>query len=87
MWAFRRPVWVADLPGEAVRAGLVTAVAFPIALGDECVGVIELYAPDAREPNAEVSALFATVGGQLAAIEPHAVDAGINLWGSRSSDL
>ncbi|MDA0159209.1 GAF domain-containing protein [Solirubrobacter ginsenosidimutans] len=67
VWAFRRPVWVADLPGEAVRAGLVTAVAFPIALGDECVGVIELYAPDAREPNAEVSALFATVGGQLAA--------------------
>ena len=50
-----------------MRAGLVTAAAFPIALGDECVGVIELYAGDAREPNAEVSALFATVGGQLAA--------------------
>ena len=49
-----------------MRAGLVTAAAFPIALGDECVGVIELYASDAREPNAEVSALFATVGGQLA---------------------
>ena len=49
-----------------VRAGLVTAAAFPIALGDECVGVIELYASDAREPNAEVSAMFATVGGQLA---------------------
>jgi PAS domain-containing protein len=29
--------------------------------------VIELYAGDAREPNAEVSALFATVGRQLAA--------------------
>jgi PAS domain-containing protein len=67
VWAFRRPVWVADLAPEAVRAGLVTAAAFPIALGDECVGVIELYAGDAREPNAEVSALFATVGGQLAA--------------------
>ncbi|WP_028063121.1 GAF domain-containing protein [Solirubrobacter soli] len=67
VWAFRRPVWVGDLPAEAVRAGLVTAAAFPIALGDECVGVIELYAGDAREPNAEVSALFATVGGQLAA--------------------
>lgn len=67
VWAFRRPVWLADLPAEAVRAGLVTAAAFPIALGDECVGVIELYAGDAREPNAEVSALFATVGGQVAA--------------------
>ena len=66
VWAFRRPVWVAELSGEALRAGLVTAAAFPIALGDECVGVIELYASDAREPNAEVSAMFATVGGQLA---------------------
>ena len=28
--------------------------------------MIELYASDAREPNAEVSAMFATVGGQLA---------------------
>jgi PAS domain-containing protein len=67
VWAFRRPVWVGELPADAVRAGLVTAAAFPIAMGDECVGVIELYAGDAREPNAEVSALFATVGGQLAA--------------------
>ena len=66
VWAFRRPVWVSEPPDEAVRAGLVTAAAFPIAHGDECVGVIELYASDVREPNAEVSALFATVGGQLA---------------------
>ena len=67
VWAFRRPVWVAELSGQAVRAGLVSGAAFPIALGDECIGVIELYASDAREPNAEVSAMFATVGGQLAA--------------------
>jgi PAS domain S-box-containing protein len=66
VWAFRRPVWVRELPAEAVRAGLVTAAAFPITLGDECVGVIELYASEVREPNGEVSALFATVGGQLA---------------------
>ena len=66
VWAFRRPVWSRDLSGEAVRAGLVTAAAFPITLGDECVGVIELYAGEVREPNGEVSALFATVGGQLA---------------------
>ena len=66
MWAFRRPVWVAELSGQALRAGLVSGAAFPIALGDECIGVIELYASDAREPNAEVSAMFATVGGQLA---------------------
>src|SRR3954468_24906345 len=65
VWAFRRPIW-SEASGEALRAGLVTVAAFPIAQGDECVGVIELYATDARDPNAEVAAMFATVGGQLA---------------------
>src|SRR5690606_35354038 len=36
VWAFRRPIWMGDLPSEAVRAGLVTAAAFPIAAGEEC---------------------------------------------------
>jgi PAS domain-containing protein len=67
VWAFRRPVWLADVQGDALRAGLVTGAAFPIAHGDECMGVLELYASDAREPNAEVSAMFATVGSQVAA--------------------
>ena len=66
VWAFRRPVWIAELTGDALRAGLVSGAAFPISFGDECVGVIELYASDSREPNAELSAMFATVGGQLA---------------------
>ena len=66
VWAFRRPSWI-EATGEPLRAGLVTAAAFPIALGDECFGVIELYATDAREQSGEVSAMFATVGGQLAA--------------------
>jgi hypothetical protein len=66
VWGFRRPIWTNDVTVGAVRAGLVTAAAFPIALGDECLGVIELFAADARESNAEVAALFATVGGQLA---------------------
>jgi PAS domain S-box-containing protein len=74
VWAFRRTAWVADVAREshmpradhALRAGLVTAVAFPLAAADECLGVIELYSPDMREPNAEVAAMFASVGHQLA---------------------
>jgi GAF domain-containing protein len=75
VWAFRRPAWVADVAGDsnlaranaALHAGLMTAVAFPIAVADdECVGVIEFYSGDIREPSAEVSAMFASVGGQLA---------------------
>jgi diguanylate cyclase (GGDEF)-like protein len=74
VYAFRRPSWVADVSRDgaepraagARRAGLMTTVAFPIAHGDLCVGVIEFFSRGINAPNAEVSALFATVGGQLA---------------------
>ena len=74
VWAFRRTAWVADVAREshmpradhALRAGLVTAVAFPLAAAEECLGVIEFYSSGVREPNAEVAAMFASVGGQLA---------------------
>jgi PAS domain S-box-containing protein len=74
VWAFRRPAWVADVGSDArmvrsrqaTRAGLMSAVAFPIALADECSGVLEFFSGGIQEPNAEISAMFATVGGQLA---------------------
>ena len=72
VWAFRRPAWVADLAASepraatARRAGLMTATAFPIAIADRCAGVIEFFSHGISEPNPEVSAMFATVGGQLA---------------------
>src|SRR5919202_5056551 len=66
VWAFRRPAWSSDVQTSAVRAGLVTGAAFPIALGDECLGVVELLASDARDSNTEIAAMFATVGNQLA---------------------
>jgi EAL domain-containing protein (putative c-di-GMP-specific phosphodiesterase class I)/PAS domain-containing protein len=74
VWAFRRPAWVADAGADgsepraatARLAGLMTAAAFPIALADHCAGVIEFFSRGIHEPNAEVAAMFATVGGQLA---------------------
>jgi PAS domain S-box-containing protein len=51
---------------QALRAGLMTCVAFPLAVGDDCVGVVEFFSRGVHEPNGEVSAMFATVGGQLA---------------------
>jgi EAL domain-containing protein (putative c-di-GMP-specific phosphodiesterase class I) len=50
----------------ARRAGLMTAMAFPIAIADYCAGVIEFYSHGVSEPNPEISAMFATVGGQVA---------------------
>src|SRR5215218_5989247 len=74
VWAFRRPAWVPDVSRDArmpraaaaLRAGLTTAIAFPLAAGDECLGVIEFFTSGVHEHNGEVSAVFATVGGQLA---------------------
>jgi PAS domain S-box-containing protein len=70
---------VADVGGNepraatARRAGLMTATAFPIAIADHCAGVIEFFSHGISEPNPEVSAMFATVGGQLAQyLERHA---------------
>ncbi len=74
VYAFRRPAWVADVAEDAstprhahaLRAGLTTAAAFPIALADDCAGVLEFYSEAIDEPDAQVAAMFATVGGQLA---------------------
>ena len=75
VWAFRRPSWIADVSRDtrmpratdALRAGLMTAIAFPLTAGDECAGVIEAFARGIHEPNGEISAMFATVGSQVAA--------------------
>jgi diguanylate cyclase (GGDEF)-like protein/PAS domain S-box-containing protein len=74
IWAFRRPTWVPDATTDpqfvrsdiARAAGLRTAVGFPLVVGDECLGVVEFFATDVRQPDSDLSALFATVGGQLA---------------------
>ena len=74
VWAFRRPSWVPDISRDgrtarstaAMRAGLMTAVAFPLGVGDDCEGVIEFFTNGVHEPNGEISAMFATVGAQLA---------------------
>ena len=44
----------------------MTAVAFPLAHGDDCSGVLEFFSTGMHEHNGEVAAMFATVGGQLA---------------------
>jgi EAL domain-containing protein (putative c-di-GMP-specific phosphodiesterase class I)/PAS domain-containing protein len=74
VWAFRRPSWVADVKGSSTepraamarRAGLMTAMAFPIAIADRCAGVFEFFSHGVTQPNPEISAMFGTVGGQLA---------------------
>jgi GGDEF domain-containing protein len=74
VFAFRRPSWVANVradaqeprAGAARHARLRAAVAVPLGHGDDAAGVLELFARDVREHDAETSAMLATVGGQLA---------------------
>lgn len=74
VFAFRRPSWVRDMrhdgqdprSGAARHARLKGAIAVPLGMGDDCAGVLELFAHDEREHDAETAVMLATVGGQLA---------------------
>ncbi len=73
VWASGRPIWIPDVTHEAgfpravqaTRAGLHTALAFPIRLGDDVHGVLELFSRDLRRPEEELLAFMAALGGQI----------------------
>jgi diguanylate cyclase (GGDEF)-like protein len=70
----REPVWVTEVgkgtqiarAALAAEAGLVTGVGFPLAVGDVRAGAIEFFGPSIGEPDAELLAMFAAAGAQLA---------------------
>jgi PAS domain S-box-containing protein len=74
-----QPVWIADLAhddrlGDAIpsRLGLSCAFGFPVFIGNEVSGVVELFCYERRQPNPELpdllAALGAHIGGVLAAL-------------------
>lgn len=73
VWSSVAPVWLADLEREAGmrrteeirRAGLRSAFAFPILVGEEFYGVIELFATDARPRDERVVETVQAVGVQI----------------------
>ena len=70
VWASRAPVCIPDVvqdPGLlrallAARAGLHAACGFPIVLGGDVLGVIEVFSPAVRHP--DLVTLMATLGSQ-----------------------
>ena len=71
----KKPVWVRDLTltrypraDAAHRAGLRSAVACPLLLGDEPVGVLELFSRSLRSLDQGLLDLMATAGSQLAVL-------------------
>ncbi len=73
VWAFHRPIWLADPVGGggaargefAARAGLVSALGFPVTVDDAVVAVAELWAAERRPPDAEVAVLLGAIGRQV----------------------
>lgn len=69
----RRPFWLVDVAHttaftrhkEAAAAGLHFGFAFPIWIGQETVGIIEVFAPECAEPDQAMLDLVGQVGIQL----------------------
>ena len=73
-WLGNAPVWVPDIARDegfrkvptAMRAGLRTALAFPVAVGDQVLGVVEMCSTEVHEPDEALLAGVRLVGGQVA---------------------
>ncbi len=72
-WATGSPLWIADVSqdltfgrAEAARqAGLQSALAFPITLGPDVLGVVEIFSKERRELDDELLKLVANIGNQI----------------------
>lgn len=73
VWAGAQPTWVTDVTRDptfvrahaAVQEGLHAALAFPLTLGREVVGVMVFFARELRPPDGELLALLAEIGSQV----------------------
>ena len=73
VWEAGRPVWLGDALArgtflrerEARANDLHGGMAFPVSIGDECVGVIELLSREVRERDPELYALTEALGRQI----------------------
>lgn len=72
-WRDAGPVWVADIAAdpdfpraeEAAADGVRSALAFPVLLDGKVEGVLEFFASSPARPDAELTALLASIGLQL----------------------
>ena len=73
VWDTNNPVWLADLASEsrmnrgpqALNAGLRSAFAFPILIGDGFYGVMEFFGREVCQPDAELIRVMHIIGSQI----------------------
>jgi PAS domain S-box-containing protein len=73
VWLSGDPVWVADVAQDvtlahaagAITEGLRAAVAFPLRLGNDTLGVFEFFSRKVRNPDRDLLTLMSAVGNQV----------------------
>lgn len=68
-----QPLWLSDITTDenfprlahAAQAGLLSAFATPLILGDEVLGVVEFLSRSVKEPAPDLLVMMATVGGHI----------------------
>jgi PAS domain S-box-containing protein len=73
VWSSHEPAYIPDIVDDvnflrapiAAREGLHAALAFPILLGGEVLGVMEFFSREIREPERELLNMMATLGSQI----------------------
>src|SRR3989442_5794851 len=73
VWQRAEPTWIVDVTQSsefaraaiAARVGLRGAIAFPILLGGETLGVIEFFSRTVRQPDAQQIETLAAIGSQF----------------------
>src|ERR1043166_10153978 len=73
VWASREPAYIPDVTNDpsfvrgpiAAREGLHVALAFPILLGADVLGVMAFFSHEIRQPEQELLEMMATLGRQI----------------------
>jgi PAS domain S-box-containing protein len=73
VWDEGRPAWIAELARDpnfprvsaAVEDGLQTALALPIVLRGDCLGVLEFFSREARSPDLTILEMMNSLGTQI----------------------
>jgi PAS domain S-box-containing protein len=73
VWASSQPAWIPDVVTDtnflrarvAARAGLHAAFAFPIVVGSDSLGVMEVFSGEIERPDTDLLEMLTAIGSQL----------------------
>src|SRR5262249_4888022 len=73
VWAGGQPAWIPDVVQDrnfprapaAARAGLHGALGFPITVGDEVLGVLEVFSGEIQQPDDVTLQMLTAIGSQI----------------------